>query len=109
MDCLQDVSLRAENFVRSQLHRRGLTFVRYPNRRKYQNYDLWFRTVLRDWTESILLDNRTLERGYFDPAYVRTLVTSHMNGSVNKAAQIGSLLSIELWHRQAVDGRPARA
>jgi asparagine synthase (glutamine-hydrolysing) len=105
MDCFQDVWLRAENFARSQLHRRGLTSVRYPDRRKYQNYDLWFRTVLRDWTEGILLDKRTLERGYFEPGYIRNVVASHMTGAVNKAAQLGSLLSIELWHRQALDGR----
>ena len=105
MDCFQDVWLRAENVVRSQLHRRGMKSVRYPNRRKYQDYNLWFRTVLRDWTEAVLLDKRTLERGYFEAAYISTLVTNHMNGTVNKAAQLGSLLSIELWHRQAIDGR----
>lgn len=104
MDCFQDVRLRAENFVRGQLNRRGMKWVQYPNKRKYQNYNLWFRTALRDWTEGILLDKRTLERGYFQPDYIHNLVTNHMNGTVDKAGQLGALLSIELWHRQMIDG-----
>lgn len=54
------------------------------------------------WAESILLDPRTLSRGYFKAERVRELVDKHMVGD-NLARELGMLLTIELWHRQVID------
>ncbi len=46
----------------------------------YADYESWLRTDLRPWAESILHDRRTVERGIFDPAFVRSLMARHVSG-----------------------------
>ena len=50
----------------------------------------------------MLLDRVSLDRGYFQPAYIRNLVQEHLAGA-NHAVRLGSLLTLELWHRQFVN------
>jgi hypothetical protein len=52
--------------------------------------------------EDKLLSPRSLERGYYQPDYIRDLVSRHMAGE-NFAVQLGALISIELWHRMYID------
>jgi asparagine synthetase B (glutamine-hydrolysing) len=75
--------------------------VRGPERAQH---DLWYRTVLRPWVESVLLDKRTLGRGYYDGAGLRQLVEGHMSGHCNRSVQLGLLLTFELWNRLFIDG-----
>lgn len=102
MECARDVVLRARQLARWHLNRAGLKWIDYPGRRPYKDYDAWFRTVLRDWVEKTLLDQRALGRGYFNPDYVQRIVHEHMAGS-NHTVRLGVLLSLELWHRQFMD------
>lgn len=95
--CAREIVLRARRLVAWHLEKKGLgRFV--PGSRPYQRYDEWFRTVLRGWVEETLLQPESLERGHFNPDRVRQIVTEHMNGA-NHTVKIGSLLSLELWHR----------
>jgi len=57
---------------------------------------------LRSWVEETLLNEHTLDRGYFEPDYVHQLVAEHMAGA-NHGVKLGALLSLELWHRQHLD------
>jgi asparagine synthase (glutamine-hydrolysing) len=100
--CARDTLLRGKEVVRWHLEARGLGRLMGPGRRPYKDYNLWFRTVLRNWVEETLLSPRALERGYFNPDYVRVIVSEHMAGA-NYAVRIGALMSIELWHRMYVD------
>jgi asparagine synthase (glutamine-hydrolysing) len=50
----------------------------------------------------MLLSPRALERGYYNPDYLRQVVDEHMGGA-NYAVRIGAMLSIELWHRMYLD------
>jgi len=100
--CARDVVAQVRELLSWHLRRYGLEGLVSRERRPYKDYDGWFRTVLRPWVESILLDRRTLDRGYFRPDYVRGLVTAHMNGA-RHAGRLGALLTIELWHRQFID------
>ena len=68
----------------------------------YADYDGWMRTVLRPWVVDTLLNARALERGHFNPGYVRNLVAEHMAGA-NHAYKLGGLLALELWHRLFLD------
>jgi asparagine synthase (glutamine-hydrolysing) len=103
MPCLRDTFMRLNSQVRWRLRDAGLGWVPPAEQsRPYADYHTWFRTTLRSWVEDILLDRRTLERGYFDPAYIRNLVAGHMAGS-NHATRLGALISLELWHRQFLD------
>ena len=63
----------------------------------------WLRTDLQGWARDILLDPRTRERGYFEPAAVRGLLDRHAAGADGDAKRIYSLLMLELWHREFVD------
>ena len=85
------------------LHQRGLVSSVPKHKRKlYARYDLWFRTSLRQWVESILLDRRALERGILRPEAIRQVIQEHMAGA-DRTREIGMLLSIELWHRAYID------
>jgi len=64
----------------------------------------WLRNDLRSWSREILLDRETLSRGYFDGAAVRRLMDRHDAGADDDAKRIWSLLMLELWHREVVDG-----
>jgi asparagine synthase (glutamine-hydrolysing) len=63
----------------------------------------WFRDDLRTWVEDLLLDPRTLERGYFRPAGVRALVEDHVSGRADHTYRVWNLAMLELWHRHWID------
>ncbi len=105
--CMRDLSIRANRQMRWWLQQGGLKWVSPPKKRPYADYNHWLRTALRDWVEGILLDRRTLDRGYLRPQYVRALVERHMQGEGEFARQLGVLLTFELWHRMFLDQRLA--
>jgi asparagine synthase (glutamine-hydrolysing) len=76
------------------------------NRRK-MGFDVplaeWFRTTLKDLPEEILLDDRSLERGIFREAAVRTLIARHQDRSADNSQKLWALLQLELWFRTYVD------
>ena len=59
----------------------------------------WMRGELKDDLLPILLEPRTLGRGYFNPKTVRGLLEEHSRGRRDHSAQIWMLLMFELWHR----------
>jgi len=65
----------------------------------------WFRGELRGYLQDVLLDARTLGRGYFRPKAISTLVEEHAAGRFDHGYRLWSLLMLELWHRQYVDSR----
>lgn len=68
----------------------------------------WFRKELRPLAYDILLDSRTLQRGYFDGCALRTMLDEHSSGRVNHRYRIWTLLMLELWFRAYPD-RPRAA
>ncbi len=75
--------------------------------RKKQGFGLpvgeWFRGPLKEYILSILLDSSTLSRGYFNKNSVQAMIEEHMNGKVDNGHKIGTLLMLELWHREFMD------
>jgi len=59
----------------------------------------WMRNGLKDELSMTLLEPRTLQRGYFNPATVRTLVEDHVSGRRDNSSEMWLLLMLELWHR----------
>jgi asparagine synthase (glutamine-hydrolysing) len=100
--CYRDVRARAWKLTQWHLRNHGLSKLAGPYARYYKDYNLWFRTVLRSWVEETLLSPTALDRGYFNPDYLRKIVSEHMAGAKN-ATRLGAFLSIELWHRQFID------
>jgi asparagine synthase (glutamine-hydrolysing) len=106
INCARDVRIRAARLLRWQLNKAGLKGVSYMGLRPYKDYPNWFRGPLRPWVEATLLDKRHLERGYYQPDFIRRLVSEHMSGQQNHVLRLGALLTIELWHRQFIDRNP---
>ena len=69
----------------------------------------WYRGPKMDYIREILLDPRSLERGYFQPAFVKRVLEDHLAGRVNHRLLIWSLLSFEWWNRLFMDGDAATA
>jgi asparagine synthase (glutamine-hydrolysing) len=68
----------------------------------------WFRGPLRHLLEDTLLSPRCLERGWFEPAALRATVEDHVTGRRDRARELWTLLTLELWHRAWIDGDGAR-
>jgi asparagine synthase (glutamine-hydrolysing) len=65
--------------------------------------DVWFRGSLRELFADTLLSPRALQRGYFDPAFVRRVVNEHVSGTRDHAFRLWQLVVLERWHEQYVD------
>ncbi|MDB4970138.1 MAG: Asparagine synthase, glutamine-hydrolyzing [Myxococcales bacterium] len=64
----------------------------------------WFRGALKDPMQSVLGDKRFAERGWLDHDTVRSLVAEHLDGRRDHALPLWSLMTLELWARQFLDG-----
>jgi asparagine synthase (glutamine-hydrolysing) len=67
--------------------------------------DSWLRRPLRRLPAEILLDRRSVERGFFRREYVAGLIDDHVSGRRNNANRIWALIQLELWLRTFVDTR----
>jgi len=63
----------------------------------------WFRQELRHLPAEILLDPRTVSRGYFRRREVERIIREHHAGVVDHANRIWALLQLELWHREVLE------
>jgi asparagine synthase (glutamine-hydrolysing) len=72
----------------------------------FADYNDWMRNdqELREYIVKVLLSHRALDRGYFQPVYVREIVESHMRSREDHAHLIGILLAFEIFCRQFLDG-----
>lgn len=95
--------IRLGRQLRWRLRSAGLRFLPPPRRRPYADYAGWLRTVLRPWVEEVLLGERALNRGFFDPDAVRALVEEHVAGA-DHTRKLGVLITFELWCRYFLDG-----
>jgi len=66
----------------------------------------WTRHDLKDMILSVLLEPRTLQRGYFKPEAVRQLLDEHFRQRRNHSGRIWRLLAFELWHRNYLEAIP---
>ncbi len=77
----------------------------------------WMRGELKKELLAILVEPRTLQRGYFDAQAVRDLLDEHWRGRRDRSSEIWMMLMFELWHRNfleagalernSVSGRPS--
>jgi asparagine synthase (glutamine-hydrolysing) len=66
--------------------------------------DHWFRKELRPLLEETILSERSLSRGFFEPAAVRKLVSDHVSGAWDHSYRLWQLVIFEQWHRLFLDG-----
>jgi asparagine synthase (glutamine-hydrolysing) len=65
-------------------------------------YRTWLRGELREYVSQILLDRRTLSRGYFQAGALERVLKANLNGT-DLSKEVFSLVILELWHRKFVD------
>jgi len=63
----------------------------------------WMRRELKDLIQTVLLEPRTLQRGYFNPQAVRRVLEEHFRGRRDQSGRIWRLLIFELWHRNFLE------
>ena len=63
----------------------------------------WMRNELKDLIMTVLLESRTMQRGYFNPAGVSLLLDEHFRGRRDNSGRIWRLLMFELWHRNFLE------
>ena len=66
----------------------------------------WLRTDLRPLLEEVVLSERALSRGYFEPTAARRLVRSVLDGADGDRHLAWDLVMLELWHRTFIDEAP---
>jgi asparagine synthase (glutamine-hydrolysing) len=70
----------------------------------YADYENYLRTDLREWAESILFDQRTVERGIFDPKYLRSLMDRHLSKQEEwTIGKIAPIITYEMMLRRYYD------
>jgi asparagine synthase (glutamine-hydrolysing) len=68
------------------------------------DYENWLRGGLRDWLEGILFSERTLQRGIFNPDFLRSLWNRQLTGlEVNIIGKIAPIITYELMLRRFID------
>lgn len=63
----------------------------------------WFRNELKDYIYGILLDQRTMNRGYFMREGIERVLNDHISSRYDHSAKIWALLFLEVWFRVFVD------
>ena len=66
----------------------------------------WMRSEAKDDFLQILLEPRSLQRGYFKPSAVRSLVDEHLRGRRDRSSLLWRMLVLELWHRNFLAAVP---
>jgi|SRR5579872_1019426 len=65
-------------------------------------YRTWIRRDLREYVSEVLLDRRTLARGYLQEGALEKVLRANLSG-IDLSKEIFSLVVLELWHRTFVD------
>jgi asparagine synthase (glutamine-hydrolysing) len=63
----------------------------------------WIRRELRTMVDDLLSESTTRNRGYLDPAAVRSMIARNRDGVEDNTLRIWALLTFELWHRTFID------
>jgi asparagine synthase (glutamine-hydrolysing) len=65
----------------------------------------WMRAELKNEITAMLLESRTLQRGYFQKAGIERMLREHHQGERDHSSTLWQLLAFELWHRNYLERR----
>jgi asparagine synthase (glutamine-hydrolysing) len=63
----------------------------------------WFRGKMQPFLREVLLSEKALRRGLFQPDEVRHLIELHVRGERDYSQQLWTLLMLELWFNRFID------
>ena len=87
-------------------HRLGVPGLDRPKQGFAMPLTHWWKSELKDDLLPILLEPKTLQRGYLNEAAVRGMVEEHLAGRRDHAQDLWLLLIFELWHRNFLESGP---
>jgi len=77
--------------------------------RRKQGFQLplveWMRDEQKARFWNVLLEPRTLQRGYFKPSTIENLIDEHVQGRRNRSGLLWRILVLEMWHRNFLESR----
>ncbi|MFX0206073.1 MAG: asparagine synthetase B family protein [Candidatus Hodarchaeota archaeon] len=78
----------------------------FKSNKHFTNYDNWMRSnpELKEYILSTLLSKRAMNRGYFNPDFLKKTLYEHMSGKKSYSLDIGLLLTFELFNRIFIEG-----
>jgi asparagine synthase (glutamine-hydrolysing) len=88
----------------SKLRLRVLAKMGVRGYQPYERMGLWLREDLRLLVQKLLLGERCLERGVFDPLAVKAVVEGHLNQGRNYTYLLLGMMAFELGQRMFIDG-----
>jgi asparagine synthase (glutamine-hydrolysing) len=68
----------------------------------------WFRGAYSSVIDEYVLSERAMNRGFFNPDFVRELVRRHQRGGEDHSERLWAFVNFEIWQRQFFDGEHAR-
>jgi asparagine synthase (glutamine-hydrolysing) len=63
----------------------------------------WFRGKMQPFLREVLLSEKALRRGLFQPEAVKQLIELHVRGERDYSQQLWTLLMLELWFNRFID------
>lgn len=79
----------------------------FVGRQKFRHYRKWFRDELGDYVKDLLLDEKTLQRPFWNRKAVEKIVLDHTGGRANHYTTIRKLITVELIQRHLLDSLEA--
>lgn len=68
---------------------------------------LWFREDLNDLISEVLLSRQAVQRGYFNPRFIESMLGEQRRGKLDYSKTLWNLVVLEFWFRNFIDGTPA--
>jgi asparagine synthase (glutamine-hydrolysing) len=110
------IAMKIRKGVRKYLLRRLAEKLGVPRSALYrpkQGFALplahWMRAELKSQITDLLLEPRTLQRGYFRRAAIERMLGEHHRGERDHSSALWQLLAFELWHRNYLERRTTAA
>lgn len=63
----------------------------------------WLKSELKPMVQDLLFSQKALARGLFEEGYLKTMYTTHCDGSRNFTREIRALMALEIWFRTFID------
>ena len=82
-----------------------LGFKIFKEKSSYVDYKNWMRNVpeLRKYIYDTLTSERSKQRNYFNPVFIKDILETHMSGKSDNQNIIGQLMTFELFNRMFID------
>jgi asparagine synthase (glutamine-hydrolysing) len=105
-----DIRLKANKYVLREAMRDMVpaSVLRRPKQPFGTPLRAWFDDDLAARVQAVLLDPRSLGRGWFKPAALEDLVGRHFRGQADHTELIFRLLLFELWQQSTIDAAPCQ-